>query len=466
MKYWVRYIPLLFTVFLFQCSDYNSVSDSPNASLSFSRDSVYFDTLVSTISSTTETLMVYNHQSDGLIVQTVSLEKGKESPFRINVDGETLSDGIGEDFLIRKKDSLRVWIEVTPPLVGTNEPRVYHDKIIFRLRNGKEQKVNLSVGAIDAHIVKGLAVTEDMTLDNQKPYVIYDSLVVSPGVRLTLLPGTRLMFHDKTAVDVYGTLVAEGTFDRPVVFRGDRMDHMFDNLKYDNTPGRWEGIRLHAESFHNRLAHCDIHSAKFGIVCDSSDISIPKLELNSSIIHNVSGDGLQLNHCNSSIYNSQISNTLGRSVYIFGGSYEFVHNTIAQYYPFSAKRQEALYLANIEGKNYRDLLKAHFVNCVITGYDEDVIMGSIDEGSDTPVDYLFKNCFLRTPSSSDTLRFIGNVYDLSDEILKLEISGEKNFKLLDTDNFIYDFTPDSLSLIRGLADRSYIDAGCLEYVAP
>ena len=54
--------------------------------------------------------------------------------------------------------------------------------------------------------------------------------------------------------------------------------------------------------------------------------------------------------------------------------------------------------------------------------------------------------------------------------------------LFDTDNFLYDFTPDSLSLIRSLADSTAAlsyptdlrgrsrfadgapDAGCLEYV--
>ena len=72
-----------------------------------------------------------------------------------------------------------------------------------------------------------------------------------------------------------------------------------------------------------------------------------------------------------------------------------------------------------------------------------------------------------------------DVKDMGDEEQLLR---ERNFCLFDTRNFLYDFTPDSLSLIRDMAEpelarslpfdrmgRSRLaddgpDAGCLEYI--
>ena len=81
-----------------------------------------------------------------------------------------------------------------------------------------------------------MIIHQDSTLLTDKPYLIYDSLHVAPDACLTLLPGTRLMFHDDAAMHVYGRVDAQGTAQNPVIFRCDRLDHMFDYLLYDNTP--------------------------------------------------------------------------------------------------------------------------------------------------------------------------------------------------------------------------------------
>ena len=82
--------------------------------------------------------------------------------------------------------------------------------------------------------------------------------------------------------------------------------------------------------------------------------------------------------------------------------------------------------------------------------------------------------------SEDTTRFSHIIYDTEEQPL----CGSDNFQTFDTHNFIYDFTPDSLSTIRNLADTTYVgefifdrlgrsrladeapDAGCYEYVKP
>lgn len=459
------------------CDDYDKWTTSPQATLTMSADTLAWDTLISTVPSATKVLTVYNRGDRGLRISRVNLLHGAKSHFRVNVDGQSLYQGEGSDFEVRRKDSIVVRLECTLPETGVNEPVAMEDELQFTLESGVQQSVVLTADAQDAYMVHGLLLEEDSVFLTDKPYVIYDSLCVDSGVNLTLPAGTTLMFHDQAGLDVYGTLTALGELDKPVIFRGDRTDKMFPYLPYDNTPGRWEGIRLRSSSVGNVLNHCDIHSGKYGIICDSTNLEEVQLVMENSVIHNIAGDGLNLTGTSALIANSQLSNTQGRTLYIYGGAYRFVHCTIAQFYPFEAEHGEALFLANQVDSVYNHLYMAHFTNCVITGYGDDVIMGSILEGQDYLCDYRFENCYLNTPEVKDDARYVNVVWDDKDQPLR----HEKNFRLFDTDNFLYDFTPDSLSTIRNMAnpevsreypaDRlgrcrlcdSIPDAGCYEY---
>ena len=488
---WGSLLALLLALLVVACSDYESFSNDPNFRLTFSKDTIAFDTLISTIPSSTKTLYAFNNNGNGMRINTIQLEKGANSRFRVNVDGRYLADGIWHGFEVLKHDSLVIRIEMTPPEVGSTEPLYFEDKLHFLLENGATQTVVLSGGSIDAYIQKGgLVIEEDVTLMTDKPYVIYDSLVVREGVTLTLTEGTTLMFHDKAALHVYGRLLIEGTLDEPVVLRGDRMDHMFDYLLYDNTPSRWEGIIIHKGSFGNEFYQCDLHSSCFGIIVEDTeqlvpDESNPSVTLDCCVLHNIGGDGLQLNNCVSKVTNTQISNTLGHTVNINGGNHTFIYCTLAQFYPFTANHGDALHLASsADGGEYGSLRKAHFINCVITGYGEDVIMGE-NIPQDGSCNYVFHHCFLNTPPVADEEHFVGNIFDRDKQNGEdWKLVRDENFLTFDTENFIYNFTPKAESQIRTLADRNYDglpqfdrlgvsrladegpDAGCYEFVAP
>lgn len=482
MKHRLLYAAMMcvLAVMAASCDDYDKWSTSPQTRLTMSADTLAWDTLISTVPSTTKVLTVYNKNDSGIRINLIGLGKKAQSPFRVNVDGQSLYQGEGSDFEVRRKDSIVIRLECTLPETGQSQPVRLTDELFFTLESGVQQSVVLTADAQDAYMIRALVLKNDSVFLTDKPYVIYDSLVVDSGAQLTLPAGATLMFHDKAGLDVYGTLTAIGEQDQPVIFRGDRTDRMFPYLPYDNTPGRWEGIRFRSSSVNNRMNHCDVHSGNYGIICDSTDLSELQLLMENSVVHNIAGDGLNFTGTSAVVTNSQISNTLGTTVYIYGGAYQFIHCTIAQFYPFEAERGDALYLANQADSIYNHLHMAHFINCVITGYGDDVIMGSIIEGQDYQCDYLFDHCFLNTPAVENDERYVNVVWDDEDQPLR----HEENFKLFDSDNFLYDFTPDSLSSIRDMAlpqaaelfpnDRlgrcrtcdSIPDAGCYEYVAP
>ena len=242
------------------CDDSMSFTTDRGALLSFSTDTVRFDTVISTVGSSTRQLMVYNRNADGLRIASVRLKQAYATPFRVNVDGSYLEPESGArayDFEVRTGDSIRVFAEVTMPENGQDAPVALNDTLIFALESGVEQHVILTAVGQDAYMWRGKVIEADTLLEAGRPIVVYDSLSVREGVTLSMAAGVQLYFHDGANLWVHGRIVAEGTVDRPVVFRGDRTDRMFDYLPYDNTPSRWGGIRLKATSTDNRLNHVD-----------------------------------------------------------------------------------------------------------------------------------------------------------------------------------------------------------------
>lgn len=478
---WVVLLPVLGGMTLLACDDSDRFTVNRGAVLLFSSDTIRFDTVLTTIPSSTRMLTVYNRNKNGLRIQRVWMERMKDSPYQVNVDGISLSPAQeAYDFKVRGGDSLMVFVKVLLPETGQDEPLVNSDRLMIQLESGVVQSVVLTATAQDSYMWRGKIIHSDTTLCSGRPFVIYDSLVVAPDITLTLERGVQLYFHDKANLLVYGRLDVRGVRDSMVIFRGDRTDRLFDYLPYDNTPSRWGGIRLFAESTGNRFCGADIHSATFGIACDSSSVDEEKLHLENSVLHNIGGDGLSVLGNRIRVTNTQISNTLGHCVSVVGGDVEFLHCTLAQFYPWEALRGKALYLANQRFNMSYPLYKAHFLNCIITGYSDDVIQGSIDDEEDN-VDYLFDHCLLNTVKSDDMRRFVGIVYE-ADEKDKDTCAREKNFFLFDTKNFLYDFRLDSCSVARNIGDMKWAlqlpddpygvsrvsdegpDAGCYEYV--
>ena len=70
------FFTFLVAALLTACSDNDSFSVSSGNRLSFQKDTIRFDTLFSTVPSSTRTLWIHNESSDGIRIQTARLERG------------------------------------------------------------------------------------------------------------------------------------------------------------------------------------------------------------------------------------------------------------------------------------------------------------------------------------------------------------------------------------------------------
>lgn len=85
----MRYLLYLFiAVLLFNsCKKEDDFNTSQSFSLRFSTDTILFDTIFTTIGSTTEFLLVYNDENKPVKISSIRLANGNSSLFRLNVDG-------------------------------------------------------------------------------------------------------------------------------------------------------------------------------------------------------------------------------------------------------------------------------------------------------------------------------------------------------------------------------------------
>ena len=445
MKRLLFFLFAIATLLAVSCSD-EEFATGKNYLLDFSNDTLKMDTLFSGVPSSTYSFKVYNNCDKGLRIRQVRLQKGNQTGFRVNVDGVFLDNNNGsqaQNFEVRSGDSLRVFVELTSFPSFSGEPQRVEDNLIFTLESGAEQRVCLTACTWDAIEVRQLVVRRDTTISSIKPIVVYGGIKVDSSATLTILSPTRLYFHPKSGIDVFGKLVVEGKAGNEVMMRGDRLDHIFDYLPYDRLSGQWRGIRFHSSSSGNSITFADIHSTDDAIVCDSAALGPCRLRLANTTLHNCNGCGLQAVNSRISLVNCQITNTLGDCICMVGGNLELTYCTVAQFYPFSINRGAAISFGNsLNGTMMPDRGQLTCVNSVFTGYAEDVVMGD-----SLSFDFKFVNCLLRTPAVEDSLRFQNVIF----ESPKDSIQGEKHFRLVDIDLQDYDFHLDSISPLRGKA---------------
>ncbi len=437
------------------CMKDEDYTTSPADALSFSRDTLAFDTVLSGEPTSTATLTVYNRNGKAVRIPSVRLGKGAESPFAVTVDGTPLRDGTAADFEIASNDSMVVFAMAKLPYTDSDTPVPAEDEVVFTTEAGREQSVALRAVGLDAvTLPAGLRVTRDTVIAAARPVRVRDSIVVEEGATLTLAAGTRLLFHSKAQLTVRGTLVVAGTREKPVVLRGDRTDNMFNGQPYDRIPGQWGGVTLAGSSYGNVISYADIHSGTWGVRVDSSDVTRSKLVIENSVIHNTQQNGLDVRMAQVTAGNCQFTNAGGDCVRVLGGDVQMVHCTIARFYVFTGGSGVALNFANYDGRVTLPLSRLAVYNSIVTGYAADELMGA-QSTDNTAADFKcgFYNCLINTADNEETKKFFSNC--LLDNGEGGTVSGEKNFTPdFDTSSLQFSFGLSPSSRAVGAADAT------------
>lgn len=442
------FLSVFMTVLLASCTD-DIFTTNPKDKLSFSKDTLTFDTVFSTIGSATSKIMLYNRNSFALKISNLKLAGGKGSAFKINVDGSLSADNQFHDVVIRAKDSMYIFVSVTVNPTNSNSPLFIKDSLVFQT-NGQLQHVSLLAFGQDVKLLRNKHILSDSTLTAEKPYLIYGNLTVDSAKTLTIQAGCKLYFHNNANLMVYGNLKAEGTADNPILMRGDRLDDIkYDTpFPYNYVSGQWGGLFLLWKDGNHTLRHVIMTSGYVGVYFSNEDRNqIPKLEIADSRIHNFLVYGLVVQNGNVRVTNSEISNTSSYSVYLNGGKHTFLQSTIANYFdngsvqPASRDKKPALMIMNL---NRVAPMQTEFRNCIITGSIENEF--SLASRFLDQYKGIFDHCYIRKTDSLKLTQF-SNIrwYARKDTLFK---STRWDYQK----KIYFNFMPDSVSPVRGKAD--------------
>lgn len=429
----VIYIITLFTSLslLLSCDNGDNFSADGSLRLSFSTDTLRFDTVFTTIGTATKRLKVYNRNKDALRLNSIELVNAANTGFRMNVTGESGNKISNVDIL--GKDSLYIFVEVTVNPLDDNKPMLIDDSIRFQF-NGVTQYVRLEAIGQDVILWRGKRFDNDTTLIDVKPYLIYDSLYIAKGATLSVTKNVRMFFHNGARMLIDGRMDATGTIDEPIVFRGDRMDNLYQsgNLPYDRVPGQWGGIEVAAESYDNNFENVRIRNGVYGVLFHESDPSKLKANFMNTIVQNTTKEVIWAVNCNITAKNSLFVNSGNYTVRLLGGRYNFLHCTIANYMHgnwVTLPRKNTLLLSNT-GENVHQktvsypLENASFINSIVAGNGSKEV--ALSNANGLAFNFFFLNCLLKAAGSDDS-QFVNTVWNVDPKfkyIYSLETAGE------------------------------------------
>ena len=384
----------VFYVFLISCEQEEFVKD-PSASLSLSTDTLMFDTVFTNLGSTTKWFTVKNPYNKKINIRTIKLAGGKDSDYRLNINGSQTC--CMSNLELNANDSLYIFVEVTIDPNKEKNPLVVKDSVIFNV-NGNTQDIKLVAWGQDVHLIND-KVLKTQTWKADKPYLVYNSALVDTQHTLTIEPGTKIHFHANSSFHVAGTLISDGTKEKPILFTSERLEE-----EYSDIPGQWNGIWLMPGSNNNVINYTNIKNAITGIQVDSigNNASLALTLSNSKIMH-MTYAGIHARGTTIKGYNNVISNCGKYAVALTqGGSYEFYHMTIANYWTTSTRNTPSLLLNNYDKDNQeRELKKAQFNNCIIYGNNV-YELGFDSLKSSEAMNYKFEHCLIKTGQETQT----------------------------------------------------------------
>ncbi len=441
-------IKLLFLIILLaSCKPASPAFELAPIQLRFSTDTVYFDTLLSTVTSITKRLRVYNDEAKAVTISHIGITNGANAYTLIlnGIEGNNF-----ENTDLFGGDSLLILLKANLQTQNQALPFVVEESLSFAV-NGGEQQVPVIAWGQDAHFLRDSVLICNTVWSAGKPYVIYDNILIDTLCNLTIKPGTRVYSHNGSTIYIKGTIVSKGNATNPVLFTNDRFDNGFDNA-----PGQWGGLVFLEGSKSNILDFTHIRNAQNGIWLGTPDEDdIPDLVMNNSIIENTSGSGILAFSSDLSLTNCLINNCVEFNVAgLAGGNYIFKHSTFANFgFGFFRNSPLMVFTNNLElgdGSIIYDDLNANIENSIIWGNQTEELQFSDAGGKAFNIS--IKNNLLRTELqeleadnilNQDPLFIEPSAYNYKIDALSPAINAGINLGvIIDLDSLLRDVTPD------------------------
>lgn len=394
---------------------------TPGAGLTFSLDTLTFDTVFTNLGNATQRFKVYNPHNQPIRINQAYLRGGAGSDYKINIDG-----AVGpqvESLEIPANDSIYVFATVF--IDPNNGNAIRQDQIVFETDGGGAQEVVLYAYGWNAIYIGRVGfltrfVNQNVTLTNTQPYIFMGVVAIDSSSCLEIPAGTEIYMFGGPSTrpgDRARIFIGEnscirsnvgGDLTNPVIFKTHRLEE-----DYQLIPFHHDGIFLSTRSRDNIIEGTIIRNAVDGIIVDSASINgSPKLRLNNSKIFNVDRScvlsrGGHIEMTNTILANSNQYNFIG----LRGGTYNFRHCTFANYaaglvhrsQPIFSYRDYEIQVINGTETAVTDRGEAYFTNCIIYGNRNEEIEIDYARGPSPNFDFTFTNCLLKVDTFSQQL---------------------------------------------------------------
>jgi hypothetical protein len=380
--------------YLISCTPANEIlNTSSPLRLSFSRDTVLFDTVFTAKPTFTRRLVVYNRNKNALIINEMNIAGGQNSPYSITVFGETKTTF--RNIRILGNDSLLVLLNASINPKQQDLPFIVRDSILFSI-NGNSQEVKIIGWGQDAHYLRNQRIRQNTVWSGKKPYIISGILQVDSLRNLTIEQGVTVYMDINAAILVKGSLTINGTVLDKVNFRGVRLDR-----RYEQVAGQWDAIYFDAGSRNNKINYAHIRNGNVGlrIGAPPDNDTIPELMVENTIIENMRFRGLISFSSDVYMANTLINNCTQNVVAcLAGGDYTFLHCTFANTETRFFTDEPTVYMANFYRLPDESVLKSPLsltmINCIVWG--DRAIDFQLNSAADVPAKWLVRNSLLKT----------------------------------------------------------------------
>jgi hypothetical protein len=467
----IAFYAILFT----SCRD--DFKFEPNTgNLTFSRDTIYLDTVFTNTASSTYKLKVYNKSNKDIKIPNIRLGKGENSDYRLMVDGVP-----GKKFTnieILAKDSMYIFIETTinyDQYQNSTSEYLYTDLIEFDY-GANYQKVELVTLVKDAyflypkrysdtsyeHVLIGDNAIYGFVLDendvvngneliwkNDKPYVIYGYAVVPTSKNLEIQEGAHIHFHYNSGLIVAqdAHLESNGSIQKPIIIEGDRLEANFDNRS-----GQWGALWITSGST-AAINNTIIKNGTVGLLIEDNANTV---NLYNVQLYNHTHYGIYGIHANIKGENI-VTNNLGVAGLgiTLGGTYEFNHCTFANLGALGSTT--CLVMDNGDGSIANALSQANFYNSIFYG-NTSFALNFKREGN-TTFNFYFANNLIRFSdfgqSDPNNLYPINNNTNYINNIIAKNLTVVPDFKNIKNNNLIIGDKSAALGISQSIPNSGF-----------